>query len=132
MPIGEATYAQSPVEAERCARRRVERVAHQDRAVVGHRDEAVIERGVEMGGKQDPVVDIEPLRVRLAVRPGLDVALSLSGKLHHASLVPALQETQVERREDLALEVQYRPVLVLGLDLVEGARGRVGHLERAR
>lgn len=49
----------------------------------------------------------------------------LSRELHHARLVPALQEAQVERREDLALEVGRRPVLALGLDLVEGTRRRV-------
>lgn len=31
--------------------------------------------------------------------------LPLPSKLHHASLVPALEQTQVERGEDLALEV---------------------------
>ena len=54
--------------------RRVERVAHDDRAIVCHRDEAAVERGVEVRREQNTVVDVEPLGVRLAVGPGLDVA----------------------------------------------------------
>jgi hypothetical protein len=70
--LGPLLYAL--VESERRAGGTVECIAHDDRLVVSDGDEAAIEGGVEVRGEQEAVVDVEPLGVRVAVSPGLDVA----------------------------------------------------------
>src|SRR5207248_911586 len=51
-----------------------ERRRYHHTAVVMHRDEAQVERGVEVGSEKEPVEDVEPLRVGRTVGPRLDVA----------------------------------------------------------
>ena len=48
MPLGDAVYPKRMLEAEDGARLLVERSAHGDRSVVLYRDEASVERSVEV------------------------------------------------------------------------------------
>lgn len=52
----------------------VEARRHEHPPVVVHRDEPTVERGVQVGGQKQAVEDVEPLRVGVAPRSGLDVA----------------------------------------------------------
>ena len=51
-----------------------EGVREEYRSVPCDRDEAGVERRIEMGRQQEAVEDVEALGVRVAVGPGLDVA----------------------------------------------------------
>ena len=44
------------------------------RTPVVERDQPGVERGIKMSGQKQSVVDIKPLGVGIAFRPGLDVA----------------------------------------------------------
>jgi len=72
--VGETNGAPGGVEAENLAVFRDEFGRDDHRAILADRDEPAVEGRVEVRGKQKAVEDIESLGVRLAIRPGSDVA----------------------------------------------------------
>ena len=91
---------QQPVESKSGSGIGRESVREEYRSVLRDRDEAGVERGIEMGRQQEAVEDVEALRVRAAVGPGLDMARAQ--KLGHveagdrATTVPVLEQAAAE------------------------------------
>lgn len=72
--VADAANAERLAETKDRAGINVECVAHHDHAAIRRRDEASVDRSVEVRCTQDTVVDVAPLGVGLAVSQGLDVA----------------------------------------------------------
>ncbi len=69
------------VETRRETIGRREAVGEADLPGIVEIDQAGVERGIEMSGQQQTIVDVEPLGVGLALRPRLDVARAQEQRL---------------------------------------------------
>jgi hypothetical protein len=53
---------------------RRDRWSEKDGSIIGERDEPSVEKMINMGGKQEAIVSIQPLAVVRTQAPGLDMA----------------------------------------------------------
>jgi len=70
----QASYLQRLVEPKNRAAVGVEQIAYDDCTVIPDRNEAIVERGVELWREKNAVVDVQPLSIGLAICPTFDVA----------------------------------------------------------
>lgn len=70
MPLRVRTDSAMPIQPQHAERVVIERGGDNHPPVILHGEEPHVEGGVEVGGQEEPVVDIEALPVGLAVLPG--------------------------------------------------------------
>ncbi len=89
MSIGEAAQPERHIQSEDPSIVRQQKRRDDHLAAIGNRDEATVERGVQVRGEKEPVENVEALGVGGTVRPRLISAMVSSWK--RAGRAPTLE-----------------------------------------